>query len=41
LQRVLDSATERDFQETFQKWRGRWDRCVYAGGNYFEGDGGR
>jgi hypothetical protein len=40
-QRVLDSVTERDFQGAFQKWRGRWDRCVHAGGNYFEGDGGR
>ena len=40
-QTVLDSVTEKDFQEAFQKWRRRWDRCVYAGGNYFEGDGGR
>jgi hypothetical protein len=36
-QRVLDSLTERGFQ----KWRGWWDRCVHAGGIYFEGDGGR
>jgi hypothetical protein len=40
-QRVLDTVTEKDFQEAFQKWRRRWDRCVHAGGNYFEGDGGR
>jgi hypothetical protein len=40
-QRVLDSVTEKDFQEAFQKWRRRWDRCLHAGGNYFEGDGGR
>jgi hypothetical protein len=40
-QRVLDSVTERNFQGAFQKWRGRWDRCVHAGGNYFEGDDGR
>jgi hypothetical protein len=40
-QRVQDSLTERDFQEAFQKWRRQWDRCVQAGGNYFEGDGGR
>jgi hypothetical protein len=40
-QRVLDTVTEKDFQEAFQKWRGRWDRCLHAGGNYFEGDGGR
>jgi len=40
-QRVLDTLTEKDFQEAFQKWRRRWDRCLHAGGNYFEGDGGR
>jgi hypothetical protein len=33
--------TEKDLQEAFQKWRKRWDRCLHAGGNYFEGDGGR
>jgi hypothetical protein len=40
-QRVLDALTEKDFQEAFQKWGRRWDRCLHAGGNYFEGDGGR
>jgi hypothetical protein len=40
-QRVLDTLTEKDFQEAFQKWRRRWDRCLHAVGNYFEGDGGR
>jgi hypothetical protein len=40
-QRVLDTLTEKDFQEAFQKWRRRWDRCLQAGENYFEGDGGR
>jgi hypothetical protein len=39
-QRVLDNLTEKDFQEAFQKLR-RWDKCLHAGGNYFEGDGGR
>jgi hypothetical protein len=39
-QRVLDTLTEKDFQEAFLKWRRRWDRCLYAEGNYFEGDGG-
>jgi hypothetical protein len=32
---------EKDFQEMLQKWRREWDRCLYGGGNYFEGDGGR
>jgi hypothetical protein len=25
--RVLDTVTEKDFQEEFQKWRRLWDRC--------------
>jgi hypothetical protein len=40
-QRVLDTLREKDFQEAFQKWGGRWDRCLHAGRNYVEGDGGR
>jgi hypothetical protein len=39
-QRMFDTLTEKDFQEAFQKWRRRWDRCLHAGGDYFEGDGG-
>ena len=35
---VLDSLTEKDLQEAFQKWRRRWDRCLHVGGYYFEGD---
>jgi hypothetical protein len=38
---VLNALTEQDFQEMFQKWRKLWDRCLYAGGNYFEADGSR
>jgi hypothetical protein len=41
LQRVLDTLIEKDFQEAFQKWRRRCDRCLHAGENYFEGDSGR
>jgi hypothetical protein len=40
-QRVLDSLTEKGFQEAVQRRRRLWDRCVHAGGNYIEGDGGR
>jgi histone-lysine N-methyltransferase SETMAR len=40
-QRVLDSLRDKDFQEVFQKWRRGWDRCLHAGSNYFEGEGGR
>ena len=41
LQRVLDTLTEKCFQEVFQKWRRQSDQCLHAGGNYFEVDGGR
>jgi len=40
-QRVLDTLIEKNFQEVFQKWRRPWDRCLHAGGKYFEDDGGR
>jgi hypothetical protein len=36
---VLDTLTEKNFHEAFQKWRW-WDRRLHAGGNYFAGDGG-
>jgi hypothetical protein len=39
-QTVLDNLTEKDFQQTFQKWRIWWDRCLHAGGNYFDSYGG-
>jgi histone-lysine N-methyltransferase SETMAR len=39
--RLLDTLTEKGFQDAFQKWRSRWDWCLHAGGSYFEGDGGR
>jgi hypothetical protein len=32
-QRVLDTVTEKEFQEGFQKWSRRWDRWLHAGGN--------
>jgi hypothetical protein len=41
LQRVFDTVTEKDFREAFQKWRRRWNWCLYAVGDYFEGDCGR
>jgi hypothetical protein len=40
LQRVLDTVTEKDFQEAFQKLRRELNRCIHAGGIVFEGDGG-
>jgi hypothetical protein len=40
-QTILDTLTEKDLQEAFQKRRRLWDRCLHVGGNYFETDGGR
>ena len=40
LQWVLDTIPKRDFQGCFQAWQTRWDRCILAKREYFEGDGG-
>jgi hypothetical protein len=37
---MLDTLTE-NFRKAFHKWRRQLDRCLLAGGNYFEDDGGR
>jgi len=39
-QQVLSTLTPEDFSECFQKWQNRWDRCIQAQGDYFEGDSG-
>jgi len=39
-QRVLDTIPKRDFQGCFQARQKRWDHCILAKGEYFEGDGG-
>jgi hypothetical protein len=40
LQKLLNTLTQRDFQNSFRSWHKRWDRCVCSQGDYFEGDGG-
>jgi len=35
---VLGKLREQDFQHAIQQWQRRWDRCVAAQGDYFEGD---
>jgi hypothetical protein len=40
-QTVLNTLTEHDFQDSFKKWQKRWERCVLAEVDYFEGDGGQ
>jgi len=39
-QRVLGTITKWDFQGCLQAWQKRWERCIRAKGQYFEGDGG-
>jgi len=37
-QNVLGMLREQDFQHVFQQWQRRWDCCVAAQGDNFEGD---
>ena len=39
-QQVQNTLTPADFSECFQKWQNRWNRCIQAQGDYFEGEGG-
>jgi len=36
--RELRAFTESAFQEAFQQWKKRWERCIASRGDYFEGD---
>jgi hypothetical protein len=40
-QAVLNNLTDHDFQDAFKAWQKRWERCIWAEGDYFEGDGGQ
>jgi hypothetical protein len=40
-QPVLNTLTEHNFQNAFKKWHERWERCIRAEWDYFEGDGGQ
>jgi hypothetical protein len=40
-QAVLNALTEHNFQNAFKKWQKRWEWCIHAEGDYFEGDGGQ
>jgi transposase len=35
---ALGKLRDQDFQHAFQLWQQRWDVCVIAQGDYFEGD---
>ena len=36
--KVIDMLTQEDFHGVFQKLLEQYNRCVAAGGDYFEGD---
>ena len=36
--KVIDTLTQGDFYGTFQKLLERYNKCIEAGGDYFEGD---
>ena len=38
VSKVIDTLTQEDFHETFQKLLERYNKCIAAGGDYFEGD---
>ena len=39
-QQALNTLRPADFNECFQKWQNRWDRCILSQSHYFKGDGG-
>jgi hypothetical protein len=40
-QDVMKTLTRNDFQQCFRSWKSRWNLCINAEGDYFEGDGGK
>ena len=36
--KVIDTLTQENFYEAFQKLLERYNKCIAAGGDYFEGD---
>ena len=36
--KVIDPLTQKDFHGSFQKLLERYNKCIAAGGDYFEGD---
>jgi hypothetical protein len=35
---VLKAITLQEFQNCFEQWKKRWDKCTDCQGEYFEGD---
>jgi hypothetical protein len=40
-QAVLNTLTDRDFQDAFKIWQKCWEGCISAEWDYFEGEGGQ
>jgi hypothetical protein len=40
LQNVMKTLTRNDFQKCFQSWKSRWNLCINAKVDYYEGGGG-
>jgi hypothetical protein len=40
-QAAPNTLTEHEFLGCIRQWQKRWERCIRAEGDYFEGDGGR
>ena len=38
VKKVIDTLTQEDFRGAFQKLLERYNKCIAAGGDYFEGD---
>ena len=38
VMKVSDTLTQEDFRGTFQKLLEQYNKCIAAGGDYFEGD---
>ena len=36
--KVIDTLTQEDFHEAFKNLLERYNKCIVAGGDYFEGD---
>ena len=36
--KVIDTLTQEDFHGAFQKLLKQYNKCIAAGGDYFEGD---
>ena len=38
VMKIIDTLTQEHFHGAFQKLLERYDKCIAAGGDYFEGD---